>query len=76
MLTYVYIMINKKNIKEKLFNLRCKYGKTQEQVADGSKVSRVTIYKVESGKKDPEFMRADTFFKLNEYFKKLGEKVE
>ncbi len=69
-------MLNKENITKELFNLRCKYGKTQEQVADGSKVSRVTIYKIESGNKDPELMRADTFFKLNEYFRKLGVKVD
>ena len=66
-------MINKENAKNNLFDLRCKYGKTQEQVADGSGVSRVTVNGIESGNTDQGTLRAGTLFKLNEYFKKLGE---
>ena len=67
-------MIDNSNIKEELFRLRCKYGKTQKQTAEGSGVSRVTINRIETGKLAPETLRAFTFFKFNEYFKKLGEK--
>ena len=67
-------MIDNINVREELFRLRCKYGKTQEQVSEGSGVSRVTINRIETGKLTPETLRAVTFFKFNEYFKKLGEK--
>lgn len=67
-------MIDKSNAKEELFRLRCKYGKTQEQVSEGSGVSRITVNRIEKGKLAPETLRAFTFFKFNEYFKKLGEK--
>lgn len=69
-------MIAKENAAEQLFDLRCKYGKTQEQTAIGSKVSRITINRIETGKIDADDLRANTFFKLNEFFKKLGEKVK
>ena len=65
-------MITKHNAKDKLFELRCKYGKTQEQVSEGSSVSRVTIHKIENGKLDLDSIRAETFFKLNKFFEKLG----
>ena len=68
-------MINKENAKETLFNLRCKYGKTQEQVADGSLVSRITVNGIESGNVNQKNLRAGTLFKLNAYFKTLGEKI-
>ena len=67
-------MLTKENISKELFNFRCKYGKTQEQTSIGSGVSRITVNKIETGKIKQENIRADTFFKLNEYFKKLGEK--
>lgn len=66
-------MLNKNNAKERLFDMRCKYGKTQEEISKGSGVSRITINRIETGRGDSETLRADTFFKLNEYFKTLGE---
>ena len=69
-------MITKNNASGRLFELRCKYGKTQEQTAIGSNVSRITINRIETGKIDSDDLRANTFFKLNEFFKKLGEKVD
>lgn len=69
-------MITSENAPKKLFDLRCKYGKTQEQTAEGSKVSRITINRIENGKLDLDSLRAGTFFKLNDYFRKLGEKVD
>ena len=66
-------MINRSNASSELFKLRCKYGKTQQEVADGSSISKVTINRIETGKVISETLRAMTFFKLNEYFEKLGE---
>lgn len=65
-------MITRENAKTMLFELRCKYGKTQEQVSAGSGVSRITVNRIENDKIDLEMLRADTIFKLNEYFKTLG----
>jgi transcriptional regulator with XRE-family HTH domain len=66
-------MLNKENAHNMLFDLRCKYGKTQEDVSLGSGISRATINRIENGKTDGESLRAETFFKLNEYFKGLGK---
>lgn len=66
-------MINKENAKDKLFELRCKHGKTQEQVAEGSGVARATINRIEKGVTLQDSLRAVTFYKLNQYFKKLGQ---
>jgi len=65
-------MITRENAQKELFDLRCEYGKTQEQVSDGSGVSRITINRIENGKIDIDNLRAETIFKLNEFFSKLG----
>ena len=67
-------MIKQENAKHELFRLRCKYGKTQEEVATWSKVARATVNRIEKGQ--TEILQAGTFFKLNTYFKSLGEKDE
>ena len=67
-------MLSKNNINEHLFYLRGKYRKTQQEVADGSGVSRMSISNIEKQRTQAENLRADTFSKLNDYFKSLGEK--
>lgn len=66
-------MLDTTNANDELFRLRCKYGKTQKEVADGSKVSEVTINRIEKRKLKSEKLRAKTFNKLNKYFEGLGE---
>ncbi len=66
-------MIDVDNADSELFRMRCEYGKTQGETADGSGISRTTINRIETGKLVPENLRAVTFFKLNEFFKSLGE---
>lgn len=65
--------LTKKNISAEFLKLRLKHDKTQSEIHEATKLSRTTLSRIETGKADGKPVRAETIFKLNEYFEKLGE---
>lgn len=62
--------LTRKNAGDLLISLREKHGKTLDQVREKTGISNSTLISIEKGNTP----QAKTIYKLNEYFKSIGEK--